>query len=194
MDATQLIVTETASDKVKEIQKQREREDMAVRVTCREETRSSFKYTLQFVGTDEQKPDDRLIDADGVRFFVDPKSAPLLAGATIDFVDDFDGTGFKFDNPNKPPLLKDPIAARVAEVIDGKVNPSVASHGGQVSLLDVKDGKVYLRFGGGCQGCGMVDVTLKQGVERMIIEAVPEITAVLDSTDHDAGENPYYER
>lgn len=190
---TQLSVTGTASDKVKEIRKERDRENMAVRVTCREETRASFKYTLQFVDPDEQAPGDHPIDADGVRFFVDAESAPLLVGATLDFIDNLEGTGFKFDNPNKPPLLEDPIAARVAEVIDERVNPSLASHGGHVSLLDVKDGAVHLRFGGGCQGCSMVSVTLKEGVERTIIDAVPEITQVLDSTDHDAGANPYHQ-
>ena len=66
------------------------------------------------------------------------------------------------------------------------------AHGGRVRLVDVKDGQVYLAFGGGCHGCGLVDVTLKQGIERRIREAVPEVVGVVDTTDHSAGENPYY--
>ena len=79
------------------------------------------------------------------------------------------------------------------QIIDDKINPSVASHGGFVSLIDVKDNVAYVQFGGGCQGCGMIDVTLKQGVEVLIKEAVPEIEQIRDITDHADGTNPYYQ-
>ena len=78
------------------------------------------------------------------------------------------------------------------QVLDEHVNPMVASHGGVVSLSRIENGEVFLRFGGGCQGCGMVDVTLKQGVEVMMKESVPDIVAIHDATDHDSGSNPYY--
>jgi Fe/S biogenesis protein NfuA len=81
---------------------------------------------------------------------------------------------------------------RVQELIDTSINPAVAGHGGYIELLDVKDNTVYLRMGGGCQGCGAADVTLKAGIERMIFEEVPEVTEVLDVTDHGSGSNPYY--
>ena len=71
--------------------------------------------------------------------------------------------------------------------------PSLAAHGGHLDLLEVREGKAFVHFGGGCQGCGMADVTLKQGVEKLIKETIPEITAVIDSTDHAQGENPYYQ-
>ena len=100
-------------------------------------------------------------------------------------------SGFKFDNPKS--RWDDPVAQAVQDVLDKEVNPAVASHGGQVELVTVEDGAAILSFGGGCQGCGMVDVTLKQGVEVAIVNAVPEITAVRDVTDHAAGENPYFE-
>ena len=79
------------------------------------------------------------------------------------------------------------------EILDRQINPGVGSHGGMVSLVDVKDGTAYMRFGGGCQGCAAVDVTLKQGVETAIRAAVPAITAIVDVTDHEAGANPYYQ-
>ena len=81
---------------------------------------------------------------------------------------------------------------RVQELLDTAINPAVSGHGGYIELIDVKDSTVYLRMGGGCQGCGAADVTLKAGIERMIFEEVPEITEVLDVTDHASGSNPYY--
>lgn len=82
---------------------------------------------------------------------------------------------------------------KVQEIIEQNINPAVASHGGWVDLIDVKDETVYVELGGGCQGCGMANVTLKQGIERMIVEQVPNIQAVLDVTDHASGDNPYYQ-
>jgi Fe/S biogenesis protein NfuA len=84
------------------------------------------------------------------------------------------------------------LRERVQELIDSAINPAVAGHGGYIELLDVKENTVYLRMGGGCQGCGAADVTLKAGIERMIFEEVPEVTEVLDVTDHASGTNPYY--
>jgi len=81
---------------------------------------------------------------------------------------------------------------RIQQLLDESINPAVAGHGGFVQLIDVKDNVVYIQMGGGCQGCGMADVTLKAGIERMIMEEVPEVTEVLDTTDHASGNNPYY--
>jgi Fe/S biogenesis protein NfuA len=84
------------------------------------------------------------------------------------------------------------LKSRVQELIDSMINPAVAGHGGWVELLDVKDSKVYLQMGGGCQGCGAADITLKAGIERLLKEEIPEIEEVLDATDHASGSNPYY--
>ncbi len=81
---------------------------------------------------------------------------------------------------------------KIQQLLDESINPAVAGHGGFVQLIDVKDNVVYIQMGGGCQGCGMADVTLKAGIERMIMEEVPEVTEVLDTTDHASGNNPYY--
>ncbi|HEX6791257.1 MAG TPA: NifU family protein [Candidatus Krumholzibacteria bacterium] len=100
------------------------------------------------------------------------------------------------------PLISEAVAAsmlppeevrrRVQQVLDTVINPAVASHGGYVTLLDVNNNAVFLEFGGGCQGCGMVSVTLKYGVERTIRDEVPEVGEILDTTDHASGRNPYY--
>ena len=90
------------------------------------------------------------------------------------------------------PGLNTPDGIAVQELLDKEINPSVASHGGHISLIDVKDDTVFIRLEGGCQGCGMADVTLKQGVEVTIKNNIPSIKAVLDTTDHADGSNPYY--
>ena len=90
--------------------------------------------------------------------------------------------------------LPDPeeIKKKIQNVLDGEINPAVAAHGGWVELIDVKKNEVFIKMGGGCQGCGMADVTLKQGVEKSIRQAVPQIGAIMDTTDHATGRNPYY--
>jgi len=86
----------------------------------------------------------------------------------------------------------DVIKKRVQSILDQEINPAVAAHGGWVELIDVKRNEVFIRMGGGCQGCGMADVTLKQGVEKSIRQAIPEVGAIMDTTDHASGRNPYY--
>jgi Fe/S biogenesis protein NfuA len=113
-----------------------------------------------------------------------------LEGATVDFVEGVMQSGFRVFVPS--PTWDDPIAQKVQDVLDLEVNPGVAGHGGSVSLVKVAGDVAVIELHGGCQGCGAADVTLKQGIERMIKAAVPEIRAVQDATDHAAGENPYY--
>ncbi|MBW2269375.1 MAG: NifU family protein [Deltaproteobacteria bacterium] len=124
--------------------------------------------------------------------YIDPASWPNLAGATLQYVDSLSGGGFRFENPNKPRLLSDPLAARVQAILDEEINPGVAAHGGRIALMNVEDGRVFVKFGGGCQGCGQADVTLKEGVVATLTRQIPEIREVVDATDHSSGENPYY--
>lgn len=91
------------------------------------------------------------------------------------------------------PGMETPAAQAVLEILAEQINPAVAGHGGHISLVDVRESTAYIRLEGGCQGCGMANVTLKQGVERVILDAVPEITEVLDVTDHAGGNNPYFQ-
>ena len=126
-----------------------------------------------------------------------------VRGATIDWLDDPFGTsGLRVDNPNtpspaigaSPPAdLSGDVPQRVIQVLDQQVNPTIAAHGGRAELVAVEQETAYLRLGGGCQGCSMATVTLSQGIETAIIHAVPEITSVVDVTDHHSGTNPYFE-
>ncbi len=187
-----LTITDLALSKILELMKQEEHpESIALRVSIAGRGAGGFSHELQFVGVQERTPEDTVVDAGGVQVFVDAASAEHLKGATIDFVEGLYSSGFKIANPNPP--WTDPTAQAVQDVIDHKINPGVAGHGGFVTLLDVKGAVAYISLGGGCQGCGMADVTLKQGIEVMIKEAVPVITQVVDTTDHAGGANPYYQ-
>jgi Fe/S biogenesis protein NfuA len=151
-------------------------------------------FALNFVADDEVTDQDTVVDAGEIKLYIDPASARWLEGATIDFVDGLQESGFKVDAPNAGiPRPTGPVAEKVNRVLQEKINPSIASHGGFINLVAVEDGTAYLQFGGGCQGCGMVNVTLKQGVEKVLFEEIPEITKVMDVTDHASGTNPYYQ-
>ncbi len=151
---------------------------------------NGFNYQLDLV-KEADVADHIRLDYEGFPLYVNPASAEMLNGVTIGFIQRGLESGFHFENPNS--RWQDPIARRVQDVLDQQINPGVASHGGFVQLLDVKDATAYIALGGGCQGCGMADVTLKDGIVVAIKEAVPEIEAVLDRTDHAAGENPYFQ-
>ncbi len=161
-----------------------------------------FDYQLQGLNGDQIVDGDLCVEQDGFALVIDSDSADRLRGTRIDYRETLLERGFRFDNPNVPtsPVLpqgertdlEGPLPDRVRMLLDTEINPAIAAHGGRVRLVDVRDRQVYLAFGGGCHGCGMVDVTLKQGIERRIREAVPEIVGVVDTTDHSAGENPYY--
>ncbi len=188
-----ITLSESATSKIRAFQEEGDRQGMALRVAVREDGPAGFQYELQFVSAESRSLSDAALEVEGILIYVDEESVPNLKGTLLDYVETLKGrSGFSFDNPNQPPLLKDPVAARVHQLIREQINPGLASHGGRATLLDVRDGKVYLEFGGGCQGCGMVDVTLKRGIEATIKSEIPEITEVLDTTDHASGTNPYY--
>lgn len=185
-----LTITDNARTKILEFRAAENKEGLALRVGIRGRGPGGFDYAMRFVEPSDRVEGDRVIDGGGFDVYVDQGSVENLDGTTIDFVDSPQGSGFKIDNPN--PLWKDPDAQAVQKILDEEINPAVAQHGGFVTLLDVRDGTVFIQMGGGCQGCGMVDVTLKQGIEVRIREAVPAIREIVDSTDHAGGRNPYY--
>jgi Fe/S biogenesis protein NfuA len=129
---------------------------------------------------------------------VDAPSAPFLDSAVIDFASNATGGQLSIKAPRikgDQPQGDASLVERVQWLIDSEINPQLASHKGKVALDSIDaDGVVYLRFGGGCHGCGMVDVTLKQGIEKSMIEKFPEVTAVRDATDHSTGSAPYIAR
>ncbi len=187
-----LTLTEAATQRLKNAQDADQATDVALRVRVHEDG-AAFRYELEMVPENTRGPGDAVVGAEGVLIYIDEESVPRLRGATLDYDTSVTGAGLTFKNPNKTRLGQDPIGERVQQILDARVNPSVKAHGGHVSLIDVQEGRVFLQLGGGCQGCGMVDVTLRQGIEVMLKEEIPEITEVLDTTDHAAGDNPYYQ-
>ena len=131
------------------------------------------------------------VEAGGIRVYVESRDASYLNDLEIDFFDDGEGNqGLEFRNPN--PLWRDPREFQLQDLFDQQINPQIASHGGMISLISVQGRTAYVEFGGGCVGCGMLDVTLKQGVEVAVKDQIPEIDDIVDITDHNQGENPYY--
>lgn len=189
-----LTVTEVARKKVLEVRESEGRKNAGLRVIVRNGGTARVEYALHFVEPESGLPGDILVDAGGFNIYIDPDSAPFLKDATLDYVQGPLESGFKVDAPNAAPAPPSgPLAEALQKVIDEKINPAVATHGGWVALVGVDQETAYLRLGGGCQGCGMANVTLKQGIEVMIREHVPAITRVLDVTDHAGGKNPYYQ-
>ena len=165
-------------------------EELVIRIEIIGRGPKGFQYDLQLIEKSDSKDGDLHTNSSGFDVLIAQRSVQYIEGTTLDFKETLMGGGFSFENPN--PLWVDELSLSVAEIIEEKVNPAVASHGGHVDFIGINDGKAMIAFGGGCQGCGMSDVTLKQGVEVIIIENVPGITAVIDTTDHAAGTNPFY--
>jgi Fe/S biogenesis protein NfuA len=182
-----VVITEAAKERIQQVIEGKDLAGHCLRITIRGRSATGFDYGMAFEGPEGEHEDDAIQDAGPFKVLIDPDTLRHARGAKIDFVDG----GFQIDNPN--PLWDDPRAQTVQELLDSQINPAVARHGGFVQLMDVKDKTVYVLLGGGCQGCGMVDVTLKQGIEVLIKEALPEIEQVVDTTDHAGGTNPFYE-
>ncbi len=184
-------VTEKALEVIVEHLQQDGRTDLGARLEVTGKSSSGFHYSFNFIEKSGVQEDDKVIDLPGLFLYIDPKSAEQLQGSTVDFVvNEYGGGGFQVDNPN--PIWTDPASLELQELIDTQINPGIASHGGWIELLEVNEDKAYIRLGGGCQGCGMADVTLKQGIEVLIKDKMPAISLVVDTTDHAAGSNPYY--
>jgi Fe/S biogenesis protein NfuA len=189
----QMTVTDLATKKVLDVMQKQNRDDDLLRIAVKDGGTANVQFGLQFVSADDLGEDDETFDAGAFRITYKSNDGPFLEGATVDYIDGLTESGFKIDAPgSQPERPTGALADRVNQVIEERINPSIASHGGFVVLEGLKDNTAYLRFGGGCQGCGMINVTLKQGVEVMIKEQVPEIAGVMDVTDHAGGTNPYY--
>lgn len=158
-----------------------------------------YAYDLAFEDFADAAPEDAVVDLEGLRVVVPAGSVEALTGATLDLPDVDGQGGLVLRNPNKPDPLAGvdlstagDLAGRVTLVIEHLVNPMLAAHGGNARLVGVEDTRVFVQMGGGCHGCSISWLTLKSGITKTIIENVPEVTEVVDVTDHETGENPYY--
>ncbi|GAB3038368.1 NfuA family Fe-S biogenesis protein [Oleiagrimonas citrea] len=190
-------ISERAQDHFRKLIAQQQIEGLGIRLRVEKGGTPAASCELEFCEPSELRGDEWTVECHGFEVHVDGDSVSWLEGASIDFEPDATGGLLNIRAPRikgEVPSEEAGIVERVRYVIEATINPQIASHGGRVSLLEVTaDGVVVLQFGGGCHGCGMVDVTLKNGIEKTLREQVPEITAVRDATDHSSGENPYYE-
>lgn len=174
-------------------------ERTALRVAVTGSNMAEFTYALDLVPFDEIEASDVRYPQGDLTVVVPADSADKLRGAVLDTPSGSAAGGLVIKNPNTPdPLagldldLSGDLADRVRTVLDQAINPGLASHGGFASLVGVDDTRVFITMGGGCQGCAMSRMTLTEGIQKMLIDALPEITEVVDATDHGAGENPFY--
>ena len=151
---------------------------------------------LAFCNISEASKDDLIMHLELIDVYVDAKSIDFLDDAIVNFDEDnFDGQlTIKAPNAKMPNIGENStIEDKINFILYNEINPMLASHGGEVSLVEfTDDADVILQFGGGCQGCGMIDVTLKDGIESTLIEQIPEIRSVKDITDHSIDDNAYY--
>ena len=188
-----IAMSAAAATKLKALVENHPEPVMGLRLKIARRGSDGFEHLLTLVEQGYEPEGDAVLEVEGITIFVEEQNIDYLDGVAIHYEDK--GTnvsGLEFDNPN--PLWTDPVALQIQELFDSQINPSIAAHGGWVSLLDVKEERAFVELGGGCQGCGMADVTLKQGIETAVKETVPQITEVVDVTDHAAGSNPYFQQ
>jgi len=165
---------------------------------------TEFTYAMHMTPLDQVDADDIVEHHGDLPVAVPQASVSNLTGATLAMSKSLVNPGLSIDNPNSPSPeilgtgtssdLSGPIPERVEQVIREQINPAIAAHGGTTELVAVEENTAYVRLGGACQGCGLAGVTLSQGIEATILSMVPEILQVIDVTDHNAGDNPYYEQ
>ena len=191
-------ISERAQQHFLRLLSQQGTEDLGIRLRVTAPGTAAANCELEFCEAADLAGGEWTIECAGFDFHVDGASASWLDQATIDFEPNATGGQLNIRAPRIKgdlPGAEAGVIERVRYVLESEVNPRLASHGGRVTLLEIDaNGVVLLQFGGGCHGCGMVDVTLKQGVEKTLRERVPEITAVRDATNHAGGEKPYYSR
>ena len=191
-----VIITESAQEYLTELLKKQECEGMAVRVFILDAGTPRAETCISFCRPGEEQAGDELKEYPSLRAYIDKPSIPYLEEAVVDYAKDTMGGQLTIKAPNsRLPKISDdsPLEDRVNYILYNEINPGLAAHGGNVTLVELFEEDIaVLRFGGGCQGCGMVDVTLKNGVEKTLLEQIPQLREVRDVTDHTVTENAYY--
>ena len=189
--APTILFTDAAVDKLTDIVENHSNPVAGLRLQIAGRDDGKFQHLLSLVEAGAEIPGDIAVETNAVRVYVQPRDTRYLDGVTVGFSEDDDGQHLEFTNPN--PIWSDPREFAIQDLFNTAINPQIASHGGVISLLGVEGRIAYVEFGGGCVGCGMLNVTLKQGVEVAVKEQVEDIDEIVDTTDHASGTNPYYQ-
>ena len=191
-------ITESAQAYFRKLIERENLPGLGVRLAAHEPGTIHADVRLEFAEPGDLQGDEWAVDCAGFTLWVDAASVPFHDGARIDYEQQATSGQLQIRAPGikgQAPPESASLVERVRWVIDNEINPMLASHRGMVDLQEVTgEGVVVLRFGGGCHGCGMVDVTLKNGIEKTLLEKVPGVTAIRDATDHDTGQAPYVPR
>ena len=194
--ATYVDITPDAEVYLAELLDKQTVEGMSVRIFITQPGTRYAETCLAYCRPEEVNPTDELQAMDKLRVYIEAMSIPYLEESKIDFAKDRMGGQLTIKAPNAkmPKVSADsPVDERINYLLYTEINPGLASHGGEVSLVELTDeGVAILKFGGGCQGCSAVDMTLKDGVESTLVAKVPEVTSVRDVTDHTQTDNAYF--
>jgi Fe/S biogenesis protein NfuA len=196
-DSPVITVTDVARDTILGLRgAEPDPDGLALRLDVTGDDGVEFAYELTFEPLADAADDDVLFHSDGLPVLVPASAVDSLRGATLD---ESDPTGLVLRNPNRPEpratvnrWAEGSVEAKIQDLLDGDINPALASHGGFATLDRVEGTTAYMLMGGGCQGCGLAQMTLTEGIKAAIEDAIPEIDRVEDVTDHAAGENPFF--
>lgn len=198
-DAPIVIVSEKARTEILAMRSaEAEGDTLALAIAVTGHSGNEYTYELTFEPLGELPSGVQLYQSGDLPVAIGEDDEDRLRGSVLDLVDP---TGLVLRNPNRPPPpvvpgsleLTGTVEERLAQLLEGEINPMLASHGGFAAMDRVEDGVAYLSMGGGCQGCGLAQMTLTEGIKTSVLEQIPEITTVVDITDHGAGTNPFYD-
>jgi Fe/S biogenesis protein NfuA len=189
-------ISDRAQSYLGELLAKQEEGNVGIRVFVAQPGTPQAETCIAYCRPGEEQAGDTPVAYEGFTAWFEERSMPYLENAVVDFAEDQMGGQLTIKAPNArvPQVGEDaPLEDRINYVLYNEINPGLAAHGGMVTLLEVVEESVaVLQFGGGCQGCAAVDVTLKNSVERSLLEQVPELTAIRDATDHSMAEHAYY--
>ncbi len=187
-------ITDSAQEYLAGLLAKQDCEGIGIRIFVSDPGTPKAETCISYCRPGDEQEGDEVLELTGFRAFLEKRSLPFLEDARVDYADNRFGGQLTIRAPNsRMPRVDDdsPVEDRINYVLYSEINPGLAAHGGNVTLVEIQDGVAILQFGGGCQGCGMVDLTLKQGVEKTLREKIPELKGVRDVTDHSDTSNAY---
>jgi Fe/S biogenesis protein NfuA len=188
-------ITPSAQAYLLDLLNKQEEEGISIRIHTTDGGTPNAETCIAYCRPGEEKDGDEFVEYEGFNAWIEAKSQPFLIDALVDYGEDRMGGQLTIKAPNaKVPQVSDDssIEEKINYVLHSEINPGLAAHGGMVNLVEVVEEVAVLQFGGGCQGCGMVDTTLKEGVEKTLLESLPQLKGVRDATDHTVTEHAYF--
>ena len=188
-------ITESAQEYLSDLLLKQDCEGIAIRLFVADPGTPKAETCIAYCRPGEEQEEDQLLELPKLKAYLDKRSIPFLDDAKVDYAADRLGGQLSIRAPNsRMPRVTDdsPVEDKVNYILHSEINPGLAAHGGNISLEEMDGDIAVLQFGGGCQGCGQADVTLKDGVERTLLEKVPELKGVRDITDHSDSSQAFY--